>query len=84
MRVLTRLSSRRNHLERSADNEQTVCMAKKNGQSVRRAAKEVSKIMAASLSQFTPSERDRRLKAIHIIALSVAGRHSGDGVPHEA
>ena len=43
-------------------------MAKKNGQSVRRAAKEVAEIMAASLSQFPQPEQDRRLKAIHKIA----------------
>ena len=49
-------------------------MAKKNGQSVKRAAKEVSEIMAASLSQFSPVEQDRRLKAIHKIALSAAER----------
>jgi hypothetical protein len=45
-------------------------MAKKDGRSLRRAAKEVSAIMAASLSQFSPAEQDRRLKAIHKIALS--------------
>jgi hypothetical protein len=55
-------------------NAQTVCMAKKNGQSVRRAAKEVSEIMAASLSQFSPAEQDRRLKAIHKIAFSAGAR----------
>jgi len=43
-------------------------MAKKNGPSLRRAAIQVSKIMAASLSQFSPAEQDRRLKAIHKIA----------------
>jgi hypothetical protein len=47
-------------------------MAKKNGQSVRRAAKEVSEIMAPSLSQYSPVEQDRRLKAIHKIALSAS------------
>jgi hypothetical protein len=41
-------------------------MANKNAQSLRRAAKEVSESMAASLSQFSPDEQDRRLKAIHI------------------
>jgi hypothetical protein len=48
-------------------------MAKKNGQSMRQAAREVSEIMAASLAQFSKAEQDRRLKAIHKIALS-AGR----------
>jgi hypothetical protein len=47
-------------------------MAKKNGQSVRRAAKEVSEIMAASLSRFSAAEQDRRLNAIHKIALCTA------------
>jgi hypothetical protein len=84
VRVLTRLSSRRKHLEPSAANEQTVSMAKKNGQSLRRAAKEVSEIMAASLSQFSPGEQDRRLKAIHKIALSAEGRHSRYRMTHEA
>jgi hypothetical protein len=46
-------------------------MAKKNSQSLERAAKEVSEIMAASLSQFSEAEQDRRLNAIHKIALSV-------------
>jgi hypothetical protein len=46
-------------------------MAKKNGQSLRRAAKEVAEIMAASLAQFSQAEQDRRLEAIHKIALSV-------------
>ena len=59
-------------------------MAKKNGQSVRRAAKEVSKIMAASLSQFSLAEQNRRLKAIHKIALSAEGRQSRYRMTHEA
>jgi hypothetical protein len=59
-------------------------MAKKNGQSLRRAAKEVSEIMAASLSQFSPAEQDRRLKAIRKIALSVAGGHSRYRLTQEA
>ena len=67
-------SSRRKHLGRRAHSEQTVCMANKNPQSVRRAAKEVSEIMAASLCQFSPAEQDRRLKAIHKIALRAGAR----------
>lgn len=44
-------------------------MLNKNGQSLRLAAKAMSEIMAASLSQFSPAEQDRRFKAIHKIAL---------------
>jgi hypothetical protein len=43
----------------------------------------VSEIMAPRFRN-SPAEKDRRREAIHKIALSVAGRHSGDGVPHEA
>jgi hypothetical protein len=43
-------------------------MPKKKRQSMRRAAKRVSEIMAASLEQFSQAEQDRRLKAIHKIA----------------
>jgi len=52
-------------------------MAKKNGQAVRRAAKEVAEIMAASLAQFSKAEQDRRLKAIHKVALSAGARKRG-------
>jgi hypothetical protein len=46
-------------------------MPKKKRQSMRRAAKEVSEIMAASLEQFSQAEQNQRLKAIHKIAEAV-------------
>jgi hypothetical protein len=56
-------------------------MAKKFGQSVRRAAKEVAEIMPASLSQFSKAEQGRWLKAIRKIALSAGGRKRGKSLP---
>jgi hypothetical protein len=61
--------SPRKHLESSAAKEQTACMANKNGQSSGQGAKEVAQIMSASLAHFSKAEQDRRLKAIHKIAL---------------
>jgi hypothetical protein len=42
----------------------------KTTKSVRQAASQVAELMAASLSQFSQVEQDKRLKAIHKIALS--------------
>lgn len=41
---------------------------------MQRAAKEVSGIMSTSLSQFSLAEQNRRVKAIHKIALSAGPR----------
>jgi hypothetical protein len=44
---------------------------------LKKAAKQVAELMAASLLQLPKPERERRLKAIHAIALTAGGRKSG-------
>jgi hypothetical protein len=73
-------SSRVKILGRDSDWEQTVFMAK-SGKSIRQAAAQVAEIMAASLSQFSQAEQNKRLKAIHKIALSTTCRPVPRPVP---
>lgn len=61
-------------LERRRISEQTQCMAKR---SMRKAADEVAGMMAASLSRFSETEQNKRLKAIHEIALSARASKRG-------